>query len=1447
MNLTEIINKLQNDAKKNKKIIIDAGLFKQDVVFSNLVKYILRREEGNIILDVSSIPDIVNNAVFFNAGLPDNINDSFLFLTGNKVSVKFEEINNTVSLILSIELKSKYAGGIKKWEFGDSFSELKNKLINDLPLSDEILTFKYNDAVQNPDKTLDFIANYKFEGILSVYKNIIQSLGGNINVGKLHGKIFPSNNKMECRFEGAASTSEVDLKKLKVKGFNLVVSQMWIENYYEQLNPYSDKYYPRMEISLKGLTELDGMKEPVDTYLYTIPGNYTPYRIGIIVVPQEKGENTLFSNLATWMSGNSMDAIQLIKDKPFGDFFDYVGLKHFSFEFDLKSRSFLSLLRLKVGTTKPWKISEHFTVSDITLDWLLFDPLTKPFSTVEVSGELKIIVGDNELTFFGKIGLPDLNMSMKLHTDQNLTIVQWLNIIIGAFGNKVPLKSYIESSLEGFELRSMGLDYDYRANRGVFTLLSSILVGDKNIGFEIYLDVNFKNGDYDIKVAFLLDNIRIKGEITNSKIRGKTIIFCDVDLSDAMLGLNYLPSLLGYNTLGIPSGLDLGLNKAGIIYDFSDKSFALGAHSFNYGSADLVVFKPKDHIENTFFAGFYIDKTIDITRLPLIGKILSSLHKLQIDKMEMFITSRHLEINEAQKPIDQYVSVLEKELNGTFPVFPLNGMSSSIGISFDINIGGYIIPVSAGIGGTANTGIIANSTGMLHPAKGDLSKPIIASPPDQSDGTFWINIQKSIGFLYFRRLGIKYENGKLWFSLDCSLNAGYLKIDLMEGSIGTSLSDFHPEFRILGLGIEFKGPGMDIGGALFKSPSPEPNVDWEYAGGAVIRIMNYSLSAWGSYANIYTNPEHTATTPSMFLFAQFNGTLGGAPFFVLTGLSGGFGYNSRLRLPQIKEVHEFPFVTSAFPSKLKNTTVSSYDQSPAQVLRNLYGLNGGKPWLTHEAGQYWLAFGIAFKSFELITTNALLVAEFGNSLQLMLIGLSKGRFPTVGHAYAFIELQIEVGVDFEKGSAQLSAQLSQNSYLIDPHCRITGMFAAIVWFDPSPYAGDFVFVSGRYNPKFQPPDHYPNPTSLIGISWTPDNCTTITGGSYFALTPSSIMAGGMLDIHYNSGPFSAWLKTWTDLLMYWHPFHFDVQIGVTVGASYHVGWGFLSFTVSGEFGLNLNLYGPPTGGVFTVHIWKYQIDVYIGAAKAKVTALTWAAFKERLLPSEQDLLKFIPKEGIIAKNDANVKTSTDAMYVRVSGGHFQLITAVPCSVLMTDYYTTLATREKIHIRPLANHDSYNFKCNLTIFDQFGKKVTNQWNIDPHCQNVPKALWGKYQQGIDSGNDQLVKNQLVGYNIETPHKESVIIGIYDTKFNNYLDVVTDDLPLRYVPPFQADAYTSDACVSIIEHELSSVNVKSNRARLFSDLQELIMLNTDNEAMDAYAKEASALLRSSPLLS
>lgn len=1446
MNLKEIINKLQNDAKKDKKIILDAGLFKQGIVFSNLVKYILRREEGNIILDVSSIPDIVNNAVFFNAGLPDNIHDSFLFLTGNKVSVKFEEINNTVSLILSIELKSKYAGGIKKWEFGDSFSELKNKLINDLPLFDEILIFKYNDAVQNPDRTLDFIANYKFEGILSVYKNIIQSLGGNINVGKLHGKIFPSNNKMECRFEGEASTSEVDLKKLRVKGFSLLISQNWIGST-EVPYPLADRDYSWMEISLKGLTKLDGMKEPLDTYLYTIPGNYTPDRIGIVVAPQEKSEDTSFSNLAAWMSGNSMDAIQLIKDKPFGDFFDYVGLKLFSFEFDLNSRSFLSLLRLKVGTIKPWTISEHFTVSDIALDWLLFDPLTKPFSTVEISGELKIIADDNELTFIGKIGLPDLNMNMKLHTDQNLTIVQWLNIIIKAFGNKVSLESYIENSLNGFALRSMQLDYDYRAERGVFTLLSNILVGDKNIGFEIYLDINFKNGNYDITVAFLLSSTKIKGEITNSKIYGKTIIFCDVELADSLIDFGYLPLILGYNSLDIPPGLDIGLNKAGVIYDFSDKSFALGAHSINYGSADLVVFKPKDHIENTFFAGFYIDKTIDITRLPLIGKILSSLHKLQIDKMEMFITSRHLEINEAQKPIDQYVSVLEKELNGTFPVFPVNGMSSSIGISFDINIGGYIIPVSAGIGGTANTGIIANSTGMLHPAKGDLSKPIIASPPDQSDGTFWINIQKLIGFLYFRRLGIKYENGKLWFSLDCSLNAGYLKIDLMEGSIGTSLSDFHPEFRILGLGIEFKGPGLDIGGALFKSPSPEPNVDWEYAGGAVIRIMNYSLSAWGSYANIYTNPEHTATTPSMFLFAQFNGTLGGPPFFVLTGLSGGFGYNSRLRLPQIKEVHEFPFVTSAFPSKLKNTPVSSYDQSPAQVLRNLYGLNGGKPWLTHEAGQYWLAFGIAFKSFELITTNALLVAEFGNSLQLMLIGLSKGRFPTVGHAYAFIELQIEVGVDFEKGSAQLSAQLSQNSYLIDPHCRITGMFAAIVWFDPSPYAGDFVFVSGRYNPKFQPPDHYPNPTSLIGISWTPDNCTTITGGSYFALTPSSIMAGGMLDIHYNSGPFSAWLKTWTDLLMYWHPFHFDVQIGVTVGASYHVGWGFLSFTVSGEFGLNLNLYGPPTGGVFTVHIWKYQIDVYIGAAKAKVTALTWAAFKERLLPSEQDLLKFIPKEGIIAKNDANVKTSTDAMYVRVSGGHFQLITAVPCSVLMTDYYTTLATREKIHIRPLANHDSYNFKCNLTIFDQFGKKVTNQWNIDPHCQNVPKALWGKYQQGIDSGNDQLVKNQLVGYNIETPHKESVIIGIYDTKFNNYLDVVTDDLPLRYVPPFQADAYTSDACVSIIEHELSSVNVKSNRARLFSDLQELIMLNTDNEAMDAYAKEASALLRSSPLLS
>ena len=41
--------------------------------------------------------------------------------------------------------------------------------------------------------------------------------------------------------------------------------------------------------------------------------------------------------------------------------------------------------------------------------------------------------------------------------------------------------------------------------------------------------------------------------------------------------------------------------------------------------------------------------------------------------------------------------------------------------------------------------------------------------------------------------------------------------------------------------------------------------------------------------------------------------------------------------------------------------------------------------------------------------------------------------------------------------------LSPQSYVLDPSCNLSGGMAFCYWFDPSPYAGEFVFSVGLFS------------------------------------------------------------------------------------------------------------------------------------------------------------------------------------------------------------------------------------------------------------------------------------------------------------------------------------------------------------------------------------------------
>jgi Family of unknown function (DUF6603) len=94
-----------------------------------------------------------------------------------------------------------------------------------------------------------------------------------------------------------------------------------------------------------------------------------------------------------------------------------------------------------------------------------------------------------------------------------------------------------------------------------------------------------------------------------------------------------------------------------------------------------------------------------------------------------------------------------------------------------------------------------------------------------------------------------------------------------------------------------------------------------------------------------------------------------------------------------------------------------------------------------------VAAGIAFTSFELVQSFALLTVSFGTHFELALLGLSAVTVPIddpspVGYA----ELAIEVVFSPDAGLLAVAAQLTSSSFILDKACHLTGGFAFYVWY-----------------------------------------------------------------------------------------------------------------------------------------------------------------------------------------------------------------------------------------------------------------------------------------------------------------------------------------------------------------------------------------------------------------
>src|SRR5205085_3772914 len=103
-----------------------------------------------------------------------------------------------------------------------------------------------------------------------------------------------------------------------------------------------------------------------------------------------------------------------------------------------------------------------------------------------------------------------------------------------------------------------------------------------------------------------------------------------------------------------------------------------------------------------------------------------------------------------------------------------------------------------------------------------------------------------------------------------------------------------------------------------------------------------------------------------------------------------------------------------------------------------------------------------------------------------------------------------------------------------------------------------------------------------------------------------------LEAFFQSRRLSVWFTAHLDALVAWSPFHFEVDIGVSLRAEFDT----LIYTVKVTIAATVQMWGPPTGGIVHVDLTVISRDIPFGATReeAKPQLIeSWAQFSRSFL------------------------------------------------------------------------------------------------------------------------------------------------------------------------------------------------------------------------------------------
>ncbi|MCB9746330.1 MAG: hypothetical protein H6741_27475 [Alphaproteobacteria bacterium] len=837
---------------------------------------------------------------------------------------------------------------------------------------------------------------------------------------------------------------------------------------------------------------------------------------------------------------------------------NHLNITHLELQLGLGDSSWGFFLRLDSGWTLP--ISERLSLGLKDLELHAGGGSSGAFGRVAASVEVAGVVLEAELSRNDQ-GDTGWTLQAGVQADSVVPIGQlalWLSQQVGVS---------LPDAVAGVELTRLGMAL--RTGEGSFTLGVGGRVPlrpDVALRAELDLALTWRDG-YTLVLEGWLDvaGHRFTLDVNASSEFGGRMVVTWVTRG-ALFDVQDLVRLLGVQDVQVPANLNLGLSSVAFALNTQDKSVALGAR-WAGAAADVRVFfaTAAGRSGRAYVFGVGVGQ-VKLERLPVLGT-LGGEALLVLDDLALVLASADLDDFTPPKRPDPPAQ------------------------------GGVLTVVDAGASMKVSRGLTLTTTlkvGAL--LELDLSLPLYRprgdaraaeAAEDTDDGTRWVQLGASLGPLRLERLGVRFSAEGNESRVTLLLDAGISLKGFTLRFLGLSLTvDPKRPLRLptpglQGLQVAYAQPGaLELRGGLLIHRG-------EYVGELVVRVAGTGFAGFGAI-----KPATEEEPFSAFAYMVLGVPIGD-PRFRLNAVAGGFGVNRRARIPtvQVKELEDFPLVSVARggdPADLR-TMSDDFPVSPGNV---------------------WLAVGLEFASFEVVTGFLLGVASVGTHLELTLIGMPRVQLPPkTPNPPISLEMVAAASVNVTEGRLSLAGTLTSSSYILVKEAKLSGGFALVTWLGQG--GGDFVFSAGGYHPQLEVPAHYPR-LDPVGIDWKIGDALTIKGTQYLALTSSAVMLGGVRQATVKVGGFEASFRLQFDALVAWMPFRYAGDIALSVKVSYTAGAP-INKTVSLNLGATLALSGPAFKGVAELHLVIASFRIEFGEETPVDSRVTWADFRERFL------------------------------------------------------------------------------------------------------------------------------------------------------------------------------------------------------------------------------------------